>query len=64
MGAVDGQNTVYTLSKTPATTPDVYLNGILEDDPGDYSLSSLVITFNIAPSGADGVKAVYFSAGQ
>lgn len=56
-----GGSVSFTLSATPAQAPDVFLNGLLQDNPGDYTLAGTVITFNATLSPGDGVKAIYFT---
>lgn len=54
----------FTLSATPTQAPDVYLNGLLMDNPGDYTLAGTVITFSATLSPGDGIKANYFTNGN
>lgn len=48
----DGITVAFTLSHTPVSgTLFLYLNGVLQDNPDDYSVSGTTITFVSAPTG-------------
>jgi hypothetical protein len=57
-GALPG--TVYTLSNTPiADSLDLYLNGVLQDEGDDYTLSGNTITLAVATASDDKLRARY-----
>jgi hypothetical protein len=62
-GAINGANTVFSLvnSPSPAGSLDLYLNGLLMDQGGDYTLSNNIITFITAstPQSGDTLLASY-----
>lgn len=59
-GLINSINTSYTLANTPTTGSDhVFLNGILQDDSSDYSITGAVITFTIAPKTGDKLVVTY-----
>jgi hypothetical protein len=45
--SASGEDTTYTLSATPARTPNVfvYLNGVRQEQPADYSVDGQDIVF-------------------
>lgn len=51
-GLINGENTVYTLSQTPATVK-IYLNGVRQRPGIDYSVTDDTITFTNAPFSGD-----------
>lgn len=53
--------TAFTLTFTPKATGKVYLfvNGVRQVDPGDYSVSGTTITFVAAPASASRIIAIY-----
>lgn len=55
--ALDGTTTVFTLSDTPTTTLFLYLNGQLQTEDVDYTLSGTTVTFTIAPDSDDTILA-------
>lgn len=61
-GAVDGTNTVFTLSNTPAVNSQViYYNGIAQwISSGDYSLLGNTITFTVPPTKGSSLVAQYW----
>ena len=60
-GLLNGINTVFVLSQTPAgSTEQVFLNGVLQESGGaDYTISSATITFNTPPSSSAIVLVTY-----
>lgn len=60
-GTIDGLNTIYTLTYTPAPREGLMLfhNGVLMDEGEDFTLSENVITFNYPPSENTKLKAMY-----
>jgi hypothetical protein len=62
-GSVNGANTVFSLANTPSPTNtlDLYLNGLLMSQGGDYTLSNNVVTFMTAstPQSGDTLLANY-----
>lgn len=49
-GTIDGMNVTFYLANTPvAGTLSLYLNGVLQDVPDEYSITGNEITFVIAP---------------
>lgn len=51
-GAINGSNTIFTLSNAPISgTEQVFLNGLLQQSGGaaDYTISGVTITYNNAP---------------
>lgn len=49
-GTVNGTNTVFTLAETPGGDVLVFLDGTLQQDGVDYTISGDTITFTTAPS--------------
>jgi hypothetical protein len=60
-GAIDGSNTVFTLSSTPleGEAVDVYLDGLKQIPGEDYSISGVTITFVVAPAAGQTLKVDY-----
>lgn len=60
-GTVNGSNVTFTLANTPVTTASVsvYIDGILQLQTTDYSISTATITFTTAPALGQSVRAVY-----
>lgn len=61
-GTQNGSNVDFTLAFTPiAGTPEVYLNGVLQDlgSGNDYTISSSVISFAVAPVSTDKIRVHY-----
>lgn len=58
-GAINGSNTVFTLVGIPSGGVMVFLRGLLQIPTTDYSLSSSVITFVIAPLTGDSISCTY-----
>jgi hypothetical protein len=60
-GLVNGVNTVFTLSSAPhsAKSVSIYLNGLLQRQSTDYSVSGTTVTFVTAPATAQRVLAKY-----
>jgi hypothetical protein len=61
LGLVNGVNKKFTLTYPPngSIRLNVFLNGLLQREGGDYTLVGKVITFTNAPSGTDRVEAQY-----
>jgi hypothetical protein len=62
-GTVNGVNTDFVLSATPATgTLQVFVNGVMQTVTDDYSLATAAITFvsGAIPQTGDKVRAIYF----
>ena len=59
-GTINGVNDDFTLINTPVTGSDmVFLNGVLQSDPGDYRLIGDTITFVIPPEAGDVIYVTY-----
>jgi hypothetical protein len=60
-GSVDGTNTSFSLANAPipAISLKVYLNGLLQRYGIDYFLAGTEVTFVVAPSSGDNVRAWY-----
>ena len=59
-GLIDGQNSVYSLSRTPINgTEHIYLNGLLQDEEDDYYLKDGVIIFSFPPPINSKIKCSY-----
>lgn len=61
-GTQNGSNVDFTLAFTPVTgTQEVYLNGVLQDlgSGNDYTISSTVISFAVAPISTDKIRVHY-----
>ena len=60
-GALDGTNTQFSISRTPAVGSVVlfYINGLFQDS-GDFSIAGRTITSVVAPYAGDRIAAVYF----
>ena len=60
-GPVNGSNTVYTLTSTPSDPEALILtvNGLLQYQPGDYSVSGTTITMTYAPATGSTLFAQY-----
>lgn len=60
-GTVNGSNVTFTLTNTPVTTLSLslYVDGILQLQTTDYTLSSATITFTTAPALGQSIRAVY-----
>lgn len=57
----DGIKTDFTLSQTPQVdSVSIYINGVLQDENDDYTISGTTISFTIAPDSDDKLKAEYF----
>jgi hypothetical protein len=62
-GVIDGANSVFTLSQTPVeSTVQVFLNGLLQEEAEDYTLSGTSVTLTLTPLAGDRVKVIYFKA--
>lgn len=44
-GVIDWTNTNYALAHTPSKWVRLYVNGVRQKEPGDYTLSSNIISF-------------------
>lgn len=60
-GLINGVNTAYTLAFTPvySSTVSVFLNGLLQTQGVDYTISGANITMTVAPALAQILKANY-----
>lgn len=60
-GAINGSNTVFTLLRAPnpLQSLQLYLNGALQTQGIDYTLSTNTITFTVAPTTGEGFIAWY-----
>lgn len=58
-GPINGVNQTYTLSNIPTGVNSLFLNGVYQTLNIDYSLNGKVITFFVAPSGADIIRDTY-----
>lgn len=63
-GAVNGSNTVFTLSATPVANASVImvLDGVTQTNGTDYTVSGTTVTFTTAPTTGTEVVAIYNSA--
>lgn len=62
IGDIDGVNKIFFLSFLPINnTEHLYLNGILQDDDGDYIIDGYEIEFIEAPSPDSKIKCSYIS---
>ena len=60
-GSIDGNNMTFTLNHTPVEESEhIYLNGVLQESGGDYSISSSVITFMDAPLSTMKLRCTYY----
>jgi hypothetical protein len=59
IGLVNGSNLTYDLSKMPVEPPDVYLDGLLMNEGGDYTYSGTVVTFIITPQTGSLIQVKY-----
>ena len=60
-GSLDGRNTIFTLHCAPVDGSEhVYLNGVLQENGGDYNISSSVISFIDAPSSTMKLRCTYY----
>lgn len=60
-GSINGTNTVFTLKYTPVEESEhIYLNGVLQENGGDYNISSSVITFIDAPLSTMKLRCTYY----
>lgn len=60
-GTVNGTNTIFTLAHTPTPSAglELFLNGVLQQQSGDYTLATATITFTTAPRTGDVLLAWY-----
>lgn len=59
-GDVNGVNVDFVLSHTPIDESlSVYLNGIFQTTSSDYTLSSLTVSFLVAPVAGDIITVTY-----
>lgn len=60
-GAVDGVNDAFTLSTAPSynSSLQVFLNGLIQRQGIDYTISGTTITFTTAPSLGQRVYAIF-----
>lgn len=59
VGAINGANKAYTVTNAP-TLLMLFLNGLLQTEPGDYALVGNAITYVNAPQAGDSHSAVYW----
>jgi hypothetical protein len=60
-GDINGTNTIFTLNYTPIEDSEhIYLNGLLQENGGDYSISGSVITFIEAPTSTMKLRCTYY----
>jgi hypothetical protein len=57
-GTQDGSNHTFTISGPPSS---IYLNGLRQATPGDYTIVGVVVTFTLAPQADD---IILFMAGS
>jgi len=59
-GTINGSNDTFALANTPVSgSVHLYLNGVLQEATGDYSLSGSTITFVTAPESGSKLRASY-----
>lgn len=60
-GTINGSNTAFTLAHTPSPAASLMLfqNGVLNRRMTDYTLSGANITFSVAPTTGDNLRAFY-----
>jgi len=60
-GSLNGINTTFTLRYTPEEESEhIYLNGVLQENGGDYTISGSVITFGEAPTATMKLRCTYY----
>jgi hypothetical protein len=60
-GLIDGVNKIFTLIYTPVEQSEhIYLNGVLQENGGDYDMSGSVITFREAPLQSMKLRCTYY----
>jgi hypothetical protein len=60
-GDINGTNTIFTLNYTPIEDSEhIYLNGLLQENGGDYIISGSTITFIDAPSSFMKLRCTYY----
>lgn len=60
-GSLDGKNVAFTLQYTPVEESEhIYLNGVLQENGGDYNISGSVITFIEAPLTQMKLRCTYY----
>jgi hypothetical protein len=60
-GSIDGNNMTFTLKHTPVEESEhIYLNGVLQENGGDYNISSSIITFIEAPLTQMKLRCTYY----
>jgi hypothetical protein len=60
-GTKNGVNNVFTLDYTPVLgSEQVYVNGILQSNPDDYTISDNVVTFVTAPASTEIILITYW----
>ena len=60
-GTVDGVNTSFTLTANPvySSTVHIYLNGLLQRQGTDYTVSGTAVSFTNAPAAGEEILATY-----
>lgn len=59
-GSINGLNDTFTLQYLPVLGSEhIFLNGILQDQPDDYTINSSSITFDFAPESQSSIKCSY-----
>lgn len=60
-GSINGSNTAFSLAFTPTASSAVhiYLDGVFQEQTVDYTISGASLTFTVAPSLGQTMKAVY-----
>ncbi len=59
-GNINGSNTTFTIQKTPINNSEyLYLNGVLLEKGGDYTISGTTITLLVIPQTGDKLKISY-----
>ncbi len=59
-GIINGTNTTFTLANTPLPDKEsVFVNGLLQDDVEDYTITGKVITLTRAPRAGNKIVVTY-----
>jgi len=60
-GSINGENTSFTLNNIPVEGSEhIYLNGLLQENGGDYTMSGLTITFLNPPPPLTKIYCTYY----